>query len=75
MRKSNRLSKTLKKSSHLDILRMTKECYGSNEESVYPMSRKSRTSYFEKLMIMLILFTPEAIIFIKISRFPTGGMG
>jgi hypothetical protein len=44
------------------------------EESMYPTSRKSRTSYFEKLMILLILFTLEAIRCIKISKFPTGGM-
>jgi hypothetical protein len=74
MRKSKRLSETLKKASHLNLLRMTKECYGTKEESVYLMSRKSRTSYFEKLMILLILFTPEAIRYIKTSRFPTGGM-
>jgi hypothetical protein len=53
---------------------MTKECYGTKEESVYPTSRESRTSYFEKLMILLILFTPEAIRCIKIARFPTSGM-
>jgi hypothetical protein len=41
------------------------------EESMYPTSRKSRTSYFEKLMILLILFTLEAIRCIKISKFPT----
>jgi hypothetical protein len=74
MRKSKRLSETLKKASHLDLLRMTKECYGTKKEYVYPTSRKSRTSYFEKLMILLILFTPEAIRCIKISKFPTGGM-
>jgi hypothetical protein len=56
MRKSKRLSETLKKASHLDLLRMTKERYGTKEESVYPTSRKSRTSYFKKLMILLILF-------------------
>jgi hypothetical protein len=53
---------------------MTKECYGTKEEYVYPMSRKSRTSYFEKLMNLLILFTSKAIRCIKISEFPTGGM-
>jgi hypothetical protein len=74
MRKSKRLSETLKKGSHLDLLRMTKECYGTKEESVYLTSRKSRTSYFKKLMILVILFTPEAIRCIKISKFPTGGM-
>jgi hypothetical protein len=74
MRKSKRLSETLKKSSYLHLLRMTKESYGTKEESVYPTSRKSRTSYFEKLMILLTLFTPEAIRCIKISRFPTGGL-
>jgi hypothetical protein len=61
MRKSKRLSDPLKKASHLNLQRMTKECYGTKEESVYPTSRKSRTSYFEKLMILLTLFTPEAI--------------
>jgi hypothetical protein len=74
MRKSKRLSKTLKKASHLDLLKMTNVCYGIKEESVYPMSRKSRTLYFVRLMILLILFTPEAIRCIKISRFPTSGM-
>jgi hypothetical protein len=74
MRKSKRLSKALRKASHLDLLRMTKECYGTKEESMHPMSRKSRTLYFEKLMILLTLFTPEAIRCIKISKFPTGGM-
>jgi hypothetical protein len=34
---------------------MTKECYGTKEKSVYLTSRKSRTSYFEKLMILLTL--------------------
>jgi hypothetical protein len=38
MRKSKRLSKTLKKASHLDLLRMSKECCGTKEESVYSMS-------------------------------------
>jgi hypothetical protein len=74
MRKSKRLRETLKKASHLDLLRMTKECYGTKEESVYLMSRKSRISYFEKLMILIILFTPEEIRCISISKFPTGGM-
>jgi hypothetical protein len=74
MRKSKRLSETLKKASHLDLLRVTKECYGTKEESVYPTSWKSRTSYFKKPMILLALFTLEAIRCIKISRFPTGGM-
>jgi hypothetical protein len=74
MRKSKRLSKTLEKASHLDLLRMTKESYGTKEESMYSTSRKSRTSYFEKLMILLILLTPEAIRCIKISKFPTSGM-
>jgi hypothetical protein len=74
MRKSKRLSETLKKASHLDLLRMTKECYGTKEEFVYPTSRKSRTSYFKKLMILLILFTPKAIRCIKISRFSIDGM-
>jgi hypothetical protein len=69
-----RLSETLRKASHLDLLRITKKCYDTMEEFVYPTSRKSRTSYFEKLMILLILFTPEAIRCIKISKFPTGGM-
>jgi hypothetical protein len=41
-------------------------------DSTYSM--KSRTSYFEKLMILLTLFIQEAIRCIKISRFPTGGM-
>jgi hypothetical protein len=53
---------------------MTKECYGTKEESAYLMSRKSRTSYYEKLMILLILFTLKAIRCIKIPRFPIGGM-
>jgi hypothetical protein len=74
MRKSKRLSETLKKASHLDLLRMTKECYGTKEEFLYPTSRKSRTSYFKKLMILLILFTPKAIRCIKISRFSIDGM-
>jgi hypothetical protein len=74
MRKSKRLSETLRKASHLNVLRMTKECYGTKEESVYSMLRKLTTSYFEKLMILLILFTPEAICCIKLSKFPTGGM-
>jgi hypothetical protein len=74
MRKSKRLSKMLKKASHLVSLKMTKECYGTKEECVYLALRKSRTSFFKKLMILLILFTPEAIRCIKISRFPTGGM-
>jgi hypothetical protein len=74
MRKSKRLSKTSKKASQLDLIRMTTECYGTKEESVYPTSKKSGTSYFKKLMILLILFTPEAIRCIKISKFPTGGM-
>jgi hypothetical protein len=73
MRKSKRLSEILKKANHLDLLKMTKECYGTKIESVYSMSRKSGTSYFEKLMILFTLFTPEAIICIKISRFPTSG--
>jgi hypothetical protein len=74
MRKSKRLSKILKKAGHLDLLKMAKEYYGTKEESVYPMSRKSRTSHFERLMILLILFTLEAIRYIKISRCPTSGM-
>jgi hypothetical protein len=53
---------------------MTKECYGIKEEFVHPISRKSRTSYFEKTMILLTLFIQEALRWIKISRFPTGGM-
>jgi hypothetical protein len=53
---------------------MTKECYGTKEESMYPTPWKSRTSYFEKLMFLLILFTLEAIRCNKISKFPTGGM-
>jgi hypothetical protein len=74
MRKSKRLSKTSKKASLVDSLKMTKEYYGTKEEFVYLTSRKSRTSYFEKLMILLTLFTREAIRCTKISRFPTGGM-
>jgi hypothetical protein len=74
MRKSKRLSETLKKASHLDLLRMTKECYGTKKEYVCPTLRKSRTSYFEKLIILLTLFTHEAIRCIKISMFPIGGM-
>jgi hypothetical protein len=74
MRKSKRLSETLKKACHLDLLKMTKESYGTKEEYVYPISRKSRTSYFERLMILLILFTLEAIRCIKISRFLIGGI-
>jgi hypothetical protein len=68
------LSETLKKASDLDLLRITKECCGTKEESVYSTSRKSRTSNFKKLMILLILFTPEIIRCINISRFPTGDM-
>jgi hypothetical protein len=59
MRKSKRLNETIEKEGHLDLLRMTKESYGTKEESVYPTSRKSRTSYFEKHMILLTLFTPR----------------
>jgi hypothetical protein len=61
MRKSKRLSETLSKTSHLDLLKMTKECYGIKEGFVYPTSRKSRISYYEKLVILLTLFTPEAL--------------
>jgi hypothetical protein len=53
--KFKRLSEILKKASHLISLKMTKECYCTKKEFVYPMSRKSRTSYFEKLMILLTL--------------------
>jgi hypothetical protein len=34
----------------------------------------SDSKEIKKLMILLTLFTPEAIRYIKISRFPTGGM-
>jgi hypothetical protein len=74
MRKTKRLIKTSKKASHLDLVKTTKECYGTKEEFVYPTSRKSRTSYFKKLMILLILFIPEVIRCIKISMFPTSDM-
>jgi hypothetical protein len=43
MRKSKRLNETSKKASHLDLLKMTKECYGIKEEFMYLPSRKSRT--------------------------------
>jgi hypothetical protein len=72
--KPKRLSETLRKASHLDLLKMTKDYYGAKEGPVCPTSRKSRTSYFEKLMILLIPFTLKAIRCIKISKVPIGVM-
>jgi hypothetical protein len=39
------------------------------------MTKKFRTSYSEKLIIQHTPFTLEEIKCIKISNFPTGGMG
>jgi hypothetical protein len=49
-------------------------CFGTSEGSMCRTIRKSRASYYEKLIIQHIPFTPEEIRCIKISSFPTGGM-
>jgi hypothetical protein len=48
--------------------------FGTSEGSVYRTIRKSRTSYYEKLIIQHIPFTLEEIRCIKILSF-TGGVG
>jgi hypothetical protein len=53
---------------------MIKVYYGTRVEFVYLTLRKSRRSYFEKLIILLTPFTQEATRCIKISRQPIGGM-
>jgi hypothetical protein len=58
-----------------EILQEIMVCFGTREGSVYRIIRKLRTSYFEMPIIQHTPFTPKEINCIKISSFPTGGMG